>query len=246
MATHWNYLDAIAGWVTGIQQIQNGQIVAGSANMLSSCQLSICTIIANLAYHTNLVPASAAATVGLMGFSFAACMVIACGIELYEIKKCNKNIAVLSAKLTDDSEKSEDTKATIRKAIQIEKAKKEDHIRAAKSWAGCAIAMTAVAIIAYITLSGLTFGALPAATIAVAAVAVVSGLIRRWWVNRVNNVDLLVTSYGAENRKTNEIKPETKTREGDEEVVDIFVDDDDNSKVTGDKSGPASRASTST
>jgi hypothetical protein len=186
-ASSWNYIDTVGSVVTAVRQIYQGEIGLGLANLLSSLQLAGCTITANIAKYTTLLNASTVTIGGLMGFSFAASMLISCCIELYEVHQSTQRINVLETQLEKATEPSK--KCVIQKAILIEKAHRENHLRSAKSWAACAIAMTAVAVITYITLSGLTFGALPAATLLIVAIAFTTGLIRKWWVTRTDHVE---------------------------------------------------------
>jgi len=185
-----NYVDSVGGTVTAIRQITQGQIELGLANLASSLQLAGCTVAANIANYTTLINASAATVSSLMGFSYAACMVVNCGIELCEVAKCDRRIKKMEEKRDEihNNPAEQDKQAPLQKSILIEKAQRANHIRNAKAWAVCAIAMTAVAVISYAALSGLTFGALPAATVAIAGVALLSSIVRKWWVGHKDHV----------------------------------------------------------
>jgi hypothetical protein len=192
-ASGWNYIDTTGGLITAAKQLHQGEYVLGFSNLASSLQLAACTISANLAKYTTLINASAATVSALMGFSFAACMLVSCCNELYEVHKANNRIDVLETNLRTETD--EHKIKLLQKTIYIEKAHRENHVRSAKSWAACTIAMTAVAVIAYAALSGLTFGALPAATVIIAAAALLTGAIRKWWVSNDNHVDHVKTAF---------------------------------------------------
>ncbi len=205
--TSWNGLDTLGGAVLGLQQFAQGERTMGMINFTGSVQLAASTIIANLAKYTPLIHLSHAAIGGLMGFSFAACMAVSGCVEVVAAHQCSTRIKVLEKKLTglrksldqvqnDDVEevKVKDKCLSLQKIILFEKAKRENHKRSALAWGACAIGMTAVATISYITLSGLTFGVLPAVTVAVAAVATLSGVARTAWVKHKDHVENLKTS----------------------------------------------------
>ncbi len=215
----WNYLDSLGGVVLGIRQIKQGEWGLGFANLFGSAQLTAFTIPATIAqYAPHLVKLTPVAIGAFMSFSFAACMAISGGIEYWEAHKCEQRITKLTTKLSEVEDELnsdagviaerksvlEQKKLALQKAILIEKANYENHIRSAKAWAGCAGAMMLIAAISIIALSGLTFGALPAATVIISATAVVSGLIRAWWVKRKDHVknvkDSIKSLDGEKNR----------------------------------------------
>lgn len=183
----WNGIDGIGGFAVAINQLHNGQTVRGVSNLFSATQLLAFTtssvIISNI--HIATLGASAAATMSaaFMGFSFALCMGVAAGIEMYGSYKCSQRIKELQNELkplkgTSEHEKQE--VITVKKAILLERAKKMDHRRNAKVWTACAMAMTAVAILGVVAVSGLTFGTatVPAVAVATAAVAFSTGVAR--------------------------------------------------------------------
>lgn len=198
IASGWNGGDTLSGFLVGLHQINQGEYGLGFANIFSSAQLITFTTLHDIASFHSIPNMSASIACSLMGFSFAFGMFMSCGMELYEIKKCDERIRDLQTELAivekdlklnlhdDNLIKKRDT---LQKTIYIEQAQRENHKRSAKSWALCALAMTAVAVFTYITLSGLSFGALPAATLVAAAAAFVSSLVRAWWVSRKNHVD---------------------------------------------------------
>lgn len=190
--TGWNYADGI-GSVGIARQLYQDEIFLGVVNLVGNLQSVVCTIIANIAQFSNLIHLSNASVTGLLGFSSAAGMWVSLGMELYEIHQCDQRISKLEEKLKLVPADSDKKREIIQKALFIEQAQRENHIRNAKSWAACAIAMTAVAVISYVALSGMTFGALPAVTVLIAAMAFASAMMRHWWVGRVNHVENVKT-----------------------------------------------------
>jgi len=158
------------------------------ANACNSTQLMGCTFIANLAKYSGAFTLAPQAMTALTGFSFAACMAINTAIELYAALQCKDRIAQLTTQLEQKDIPAKD-KEILQQAIYIEHAKYENHIRAAKSWMGCAVAMFAVATVAYIAVSVSSCGILPIMTIVVAAIAILSGVIRSAWVKHKDHVN---------------------------------------------------------
>jgi hypothetical protein len=274
----WNFWDSLGGFALGLRQIKQGEMGMGVANCFSGAQLMGCTIGANIAEYTSLTSLGATAISGLMGFSFAAGMVISGAIEYYEATRCTRRIELLEKqkeierkKITDlelELKKLEETFSAAEKecemaranykaaatvpeekrpekesgitkgvrdnklatmnealrkseaslfelraelnqkkealnelrpkvdnkcrlidrAITIEAANRAYHERSASSWTACAVVMTAVACVAYFGLSAVTLGGFPIATFVVGFLAVMTGVARKWWVNRVDHV----------------------------------------------------------
>ena len=182
----WNYIDTCGGIVLGIKQIQQGEVGMGMVNLAGSLQLAGCTIAADLGKWCHGVHMASATMSGLTGFSFAACMFISGALEFYEVYKADERIKVLEAEM--NTERGLQKQSQLQKAIYIESAQRENHLRSAKSWMACGVAMTLIAVAGYVALSGLTFGALPIATAVFAGAAFITGLIRKWWVGRVDHV----------------------------------------------------------
>ncbi len=199
IGSFWNYTDAMGGIVAGIRQCYQGEPAMGVANIVGGLQLTGCTLTTNLAKWTSLIHLSNAAMGALMGFSFAACMFISAAIEFYEAYKANERMKLLENKR--GSSITEEEKKLLQKLIYTEKAQCEKHSRSGKSWMACGVAMTAVAVMSYIALSGATFGALPLATLLVSAAAMMTGIFRVWWVNRVDYVDNVKTTLKHEQKE---------------------------------------------
>jgi|GEM_PF-4150220 len=204
----WNYYDGVMGLGLALRQWKQGEKGMAGANIFSSVQVIAATITAQIGTYAPTTLALSASTItGLMGFSFALSMAISCALELAEVEKCDKRIKSLEKELNVNEKKLEnlhisfDEKAQpdvikryqersilIRKSILIEKAKRDNHIRSAKSWAACAFAMTAVAVAAYVGLSAVTLGAVPIATVLIGFVAFLTGVIRKKIVSNVDYV----------------------------------------------------------
>lgn len=115
--------------------------------------------------------------------------------EGYKIDRKKSDIAAKEVNLDGmDIQKLKNKLTLYNKSIVHEKAKRQNHYRAAKSWGACAIGMTAVAVVAFIVANGATFGAATGLAVGVAAVAVISSLVRSWWVQKQNYVDKLKVS----------------------------------------------------
>lgn len=188
ISASWSYFDALNGALVGIRHIKQGEIGLGIAAFMGSMQLIATTIIFNVAKFGNLVlPVGVA--FGLMGFSFAMGMGIGFSIEMIHAKNCRERINYFENKLAetrnqvDNKQQSE----TFQKLILLEKAKEQNHLRAAKSLAGTAMIMITIALIAFIGLSGVTFGALPAATVIMTGASFLINVVRRNWANYVDH-----------------------------------------------------------
>ncbi len=192
----WNALDVAGGMAVGWAQLKQGDVYFGIANISVSSILALGTLGGlglSIAEFAGAHVSHAATVVNsLFSFSFALCMVTATVIELCSIRRCNQDIAALKAKIEAKDTSTED-KLLFEQMILTIKAKKADHQRAAISWAGCAIAMTAVAFIA---VNVFTFGSPLIATAIVSAIAIVSGLIRKYWKDRVSHQKNLETIKG--------------------------------------------------
>ncbi len=183
IASGWNDIDACGGIALAIKQIYQGEVGMGLANLAGSLQLAGCTIAADLGkFCSATIHISSASTCALLGFSFAACMFISGALEFYEAHKAQNRIEVL------ERQYKASTDERLLPIIAIEKAQRANHLRSAKSWMACGVAMTIVATVA---LSTVTFGAIPALTAVVTGVALLTGCIRKWWVNRVDHVAAL-------------------------------------------------------
>lgn len=97
-AATWNYIDVIGGVVQGWHEMGAGNYYKGTSLFVSSGQLTASTLAANIGQAVGTV--GGAAAVGLTGFSFAACMFIACGADLASIYQTNKRIKALETKQT--------------------------------------------------------------------------------------------------------------------------------------------------
>jgi hypothetical protein len=183
IASGWNLIDACGGIALGIKQIYQGEVGMGLANLAGSLQLAGCTIAADLGkFYSTAVHITNASMSALLGFSFAACMFISGALEFYEVYKAQKRIETLEKNyevFSDDR---------LLQIIKIEKAQRANHLRSAKSWMACGVAMTIVAAVA---LSTVTCGALPALTAICTGAALLTGCIRKWWVNRIDYVAAL-------------------------------------------------------
>lgn len=84
ISSTWNYIDVVGGYVQAVKAFRDGNYATGFATFTSSSQLLAFTMTANIGYYvTHTV--SAAMAGGFMGFAFAACMVIAAGIEYLSV-----------------------------------------------------------------------------------------------------------------------------------------------------------------
>lgn len=196
----WNYFDTIGGIAQADRQLSQGEAVIGYANLLASAQLAACSIIANIATFSSAITLPASTIAGLTGFSFAACMVMSCIIESHEALECNKRAKELQEQLdqakTDaffmrenPDEKLVERIKFLEKSILIEKAQAANHLRSADAYLGCALAMTALAVIGYLGLTAVTCGGLPIITIAIGVLSVITGMVRKVWVAEVDHVE---------------------------------------------------------
>lgn len=197
ISSGWNYIDACGGIILGIKQIYQGEVALGIGNLIGGLQLAACTVTANIGkFASSTLYLSNASMCALMGFSFAACMFISGALEFYEVYKADKRIEALETKQLNPDHRVE-------KIIQLEKAQRAKHLRSATSWIACGIAMTVVASVA---LSVVTMGTFPALTAICTGAALVTGLIRKWWVNRTEQVVSGIKTDGINPEKNNQKK----------------------------------------
>jgi hypothetical protein len=190
----WNYFDSVSVFPSSYRLMTQGEWAMGAANFLNSIQLMTSTVIANVAKYSHLFVLTAQAMTALTSFSFAACMAISACIEFYAISQCKKRINQFEMVL-ERNDISDEEKAIINQAIYIERAKCENHTRAAQAWIACTVAMFAVATVAYIAASAASFGVLPIISIAVTSLAILSGFLRTHWVNQKNHVSEVKKSF---------------------------------------------------
>src|SRR3990167_4108662 len=196
----WNYFDGTLTLANSVEQIQQCEFIPAALNTLASQQLIVLTA---LAQRPEILHIGASTASAFTGFSFAACAFTSFLIECIAIYKCDKRIEALELKKAVSLKNREDMEArALEKSIALEKAIRENYIRNAKSWATCTIVMTVIATIAFLAASGASFGTVPAAILVIALVGVGSGLIRNYWVNKVDHVKNLqfVSKHNLENR----------------------------------------------
>lgn len=197
----WNDYDGNLSWLNVLDQWQYHEYAPAAINALASIQILVFT---GLAQNAAAIGLSAAAATAFSGFGFAASMFAALMIECLAIRQCTKNITRINSeieqieKLENPSSEALTRKAGLLKSRDLEQALKDNHIRSAKSWLAGALVMTTIATVALLVASGATFGTLPAAIVIVALLGVASGLIRSYWVHRVDHVVRLQHKYFVE------------------------------------------------
>lgn len=197
-----NSLDGLMILITGIIKCWQGEYDIGLMNIGTGATLTATTLAGGIGHFTGTISPLAAS--GLMGFSYAVCMFAMGLIEQYQINQCEARIQAIKDKVTDinkqlanpelseeEKEKLKEQKKQLQTILLTEIANREDHKRARNSWFICGVAMAAVAVIAFIALSGATFGALPLATLVIAAFAVAAGWLRKRWAEEKDHTERL-------------------------------------------------------
>lgn len=190
----WNYGDSALGIVGNISKWKKGEKVAAGANFFNNAQLGICTLFGNLAGY-GVIEGGASAAVGLLGFTFGVSMLIPAMIECFQAKKCQKRmdaiemkLSALRKKLSQENPVREE-KIILKEIKTLEEYKMEQkvernmHRRSAEAWGYCAVGMTAIAILSFVALSGVSFGAVPAVMVSVIGFTLIAGYARKWWVD---------------------------------------------------------------
>lgn len=196
-----NLWDVVGGCCLSIDEFKQGKKTA-YVQAFSTIQQAGFTLAGVIAFLTENIGATLSA--GFLGFSAAAAMTISLGIEIFRINKCNQKIDSLSksidkllqAKVDGEPKRTPDELderemlryKALNKALLHQRALKAQHVRQAKALSACAVALTAVSIVAVVSASGATFGALPAAIIAVSLVTVLTVSIKKWWTSRKDHV----------------------------------------------------------
>jgi hypothetical protein len=194
MSTHspigMGYINAIGGLVQAFIELKTGNYAMAAGLALSNSQLLICTIIAHATFNAGLIGAYAAG--GMMAGSISLMMVAATVWEYKEARKCKKRIKLLEEKLkslSGDEKTIKEKRIHLEHALVVERARRDNHLRHAKSWQYCSIAMLAITAITFAALGALSFGALPAVTAAIGMIAIATTVIRKYVVNKIDHVE---------------------------------------------------------
>jgi len=208
----WNYFDGVGGLINASDQANKKENTPLLINGAASTQLIVFTALANLGKTIGLTALAGGA---FTGFSFAACMLAGFLIESHLIKDCEKRKEIVIAKIQSlsyerrllllsdprsrDDNTSKNVKAQLKaqlKEIDTEietlgeikeflEDRIKDHHHGCYFWAGCTIAMTALAI-ASVCSGGAVLAGL---TIAFGVVATLTGCYRLYCTQRKSHVD---------------------------------------------------------
>lgn len=168
-------MGVIGGLTEGLKHIKHGDYLVGSANLLAASttiSVSLTALIGTLVTHSLTLAASAALSTIAMVFIQA----LGSAIELFQAKRSEERIAKLQKIIK--TTKNSNEKMQLQKLVLLEIASKEDHVQKAKNYATSAFVMLTVSVIAYLCLSGASFGVLPAATVVIALCGAIFGLIQ--------------------------------------------------------------------
>lgn len=131
--------------------------------------------------------ATATAT-AFTGFSFAVCMFAAFAVEVLEYQKSKNRLEKIQEKL-QESNLDEDLQQGLRAAERIEQREMAIHEYGMKYWLGCTVAMTAIAVVAFVGLNIVTMGGVSAAILIAAVGGVLTGLARHYWKHEISKLE---------------------------------------------------------
>lgn len=217
----WNYGDGLGGFSNACSQFQYKEYVQASLNTIASTQLIILTALANASKNIGL---SASIGAAFSGFSFAGCMLASFLIECYEVHQCDTRIETLEKAIVDlknqknTPEQYTSKEKRLKDALTLERAKRNDHIRSAKSWAMCTAIMTGIALIGFFAASGASAGIVPALIIATTALGIGIGLARKYWVESKSEV--LKITFAQQNKLDARLKSLGESQKLDSQKIE--------------------------
>lgn len=185
----WGYVNAVGGIVQGMIEVKMGNTAMGAGLLLSNAQLLVTTIAIHAGQAAGVLSAMGAGSI--MGFSFTICMFSAYVMERHQARLANNRMKLLKKeldKITDRDQHAEKVDH-LEHGIMVEKAKRDNHLRHAASWKYCTAAMLSVSVIVLLALGSVSLGALPSIAAGIAVIAILSTMIRRYWVNKVDHLE---------------------------------------------------------
>lgn len=194
----WGYVNALGGIVQGIIEIKLGNYTTGSALLLSGAELVAATVLTHLGHTAGFLAATSAG--GIMAGSFAFCMFTAFCLEKNQARMAGNRVSLLEAELLSvkagDREDKDVKIEHLEYAILFEKAKRQNHLREATAWKYATLVMMSASVVAVLALGTLSLGAIPAISAAISVLAMLTTLIRRHWVNKVDHVSYVEKARG--------------------------------------------------
>ncbi len=181
----------IGGLTEGIKQIRHGDYLVGSGNILAASTIiatGLTTLIGSLILHT--IPAATSVALGAVSMVFV--QALGAAIELYQARRKEKRIEELKHLVNEEPDTTK--RMQLQKLLLLEMASLKDHKQKAKNYATSALVLLSVSVVAYLCLSGISFGVVPAASIAIALCGAVLGLIQHFFFKPKAKEELEKTS----------------------------------------------------
>lgn len=171
-----NFFSVIDSLLTGAKQCHDGEVLLGSANILSGIQrlaLSLTSLIGNKLVGSATVPILGSA-------SLIAGLLLSIGVETLQIHRSQDRIRCISRQIESSQDQTQAEK--LNQLLIVEYANLDTHEQNLKGLSVTLLCITVALILSFTVLSGLSFGAVPAATILLAATAFVVNALRTIWL----------------------------------------------------------------
>lgn len=170
-----------------LQRMQGENFLA-RLNVLTTTLSTTYDVTTALADYSSVLSLSSIAT-GVLGFTPAVISSINCGVELYKMRRQQRQIDHWQQRLTRleafTDVQAQHQQAVLKKAVLITKAQQADTRKNAQLYGISAMASTAVAIAGVIVVSTMTFGAFPLVIAAVSFFAtLVLNMAQGWHIRK--------------------------------------------------------------